>query len=329
MSRVSRTIIYKSMPSTVNQDYKRPFFYWSAHVETIVPALFRNVNGLMPATRERIDTSDGDFLDLDWRKQASDSLVVITHGLEGSSDRPYVLGMAKVFQDHSFDTLCWNFRSCSGEMNKTGIFYHSGATYDLEAVLARAAEYPNVYLVGFSLGGNLTLKYLGEDRKLPLNLKKAIVFSTPLDLASGSENLHTLRGRIYERRFLSSLRRKILDKAKVLPGSVDIKALKTVKTLRDFDDYYTAPLHGYKNAADYYTQCSSKHFLSGISRPTVICNALNDPFLTAESLDPELTRELPLVTLETTAHGGHVGFTAKRPSEYYWSELRALNFFLN
>ena len=149
------------MPSIHNKSYKRPAQFISSHLETIYPALFRKVTGLTTPERERLTLPDGDFVDLDWRKQGSKKLVIIQHGLEGSSDRPYILGVAKHFFNHGFDTLAWNYRGCSGEMNKAVRFYHSGATDDLGEVVKRALpEYSEVYLVGFSLGGNMTLKYL-------------------------------------------------------------------------------------------------------------------------------------------------------------------------
>lgn len=316
------------MPSTRDLRYKRPFPFFSAHFETIYPALCRKVTHLPPAVRERIHLPDRDFLDLDWRWQDARKLVIIQHGLEGSSDRPYVLGMAKCFLNSGYDVLAWNFRSCSGEMNRAATLYHSGATDDLEAVIQHALKtkpYTDITLVGFSLGGNLTLKYLGEKPR-PSEIKRAVAISTPLDLEAGSYNLSTPRGIIYEKRFLKNLKAKIRKKAERMPEHFDTDPLDLIKTLRDFDDQYTSRLHGYDNASDYYRQCSSKNFLAGIQVPTLILNAENDPILTPESLDPELTRNLPLVTLEITRYGGHVGYILKNKEGLYWSEQRALEF---
>ena len=304
--------------------YTRPFPYFSSHMETIIPALFRKVKGLPNPERERIDTPDGDFLDLDWWKQGADKVVIIQHGLEGSSDRPYVLGKAKAFFQLSYDVLAWNFRGCSGEMNRTARFYHSGATDDLDLVVQHALkDYNHIDLVGFSLGGNLTLKYLGEAPRSG-TIKHAVTISTPLDLDAGSDHLHTMRGRIYEKRFLRNLRKKVLKKAQVMPDVIDASKLEEVKTLRDFDDLYTAPLHGFKNAADYYRKCSSQFFLNGITVPTLIINAENDPFLTKQSLNQKQVENNPKVQLLTTTHGGHVGFTRARG--LFWSEKMATDF---
>lgn len=314
------------MPSTHNNSYIRPKRFFSAHLETIYPALFRKVEGISTPKRQRIQTPDGDFLDLDWWKSDNKRLLILQHGLEGSSDRSYILGMSKLFQEHGYDVLAWNFRGCSGEMNLTKRYYHSGATEDLDYVVQLAlALYDDLTLIGFSLGGNLTLKYLGEKARSP-KIKRAVTISVPLDLDAGAENLKTLRGYIYEKRFLKNLRKKVIHKSTHLPQDIDKSLLKMVKTLRDFDEHYTAPLHGFKDATDYYTQCSSKYYLKGIQIPTLILNAKNDPILSPESLDHNLTRDLTNVYLETTEHGGHVGFIDLNDDGVYWSERRALEF---
>lgn len=314
------------MSAQDNISYRRPYRFPSTHFETIYPALFRKINDLVPPKRERLELDDGDFLDLDWRKQGGKSLLILQHGLEGSSDRAYVLGMARHFYNHGYDTLNWNFRGCSGEMNRLVRFYHSGATEDLDAVIQRALpDYDHIVLIGFSLGGNMTLKYVGEKIR-DKRIKCAVAISTPLDLSAGADNLNTSRGRIYELRFLRTLKRKVIEKAQKMPGKIDTSVLGKVKTIRQFDDYFTSKLHGYEDADDYYRKCSSKNFLSGIQIPTLILNSKNDPFLTPESLDHDLTRELPNVHLETTTHGGHVGFITLNQNNVYWSEQRALEF---
>ncbi len=314
------------MPSTHNSSYKRPSAFFSGHLETIYPALFRKVKNLSPATRERLSLRDEDFVDLDWRRQNNQRLVIIQHGLEGSSDRPYMLGMARHFYQNGYDTLAWNYRGCSGEANRKKRFYHSGATDDLHEVIENAEKnYQEIFLVGFSLGGNITLKYIGEATRSP-KIKAAVAISTPLDLDAGASNLSTLRGKIYERRFLKSLKKKLREKDQRMPGTYDMKRLAEIKTIRQFDDAFTSQLHGFKNAKDYYQQCSSRNFLKTIQIPTLILNAVNDPFLTSESLDHALTQNLPWVHMETTTHGGHVGFISQGNEQSYWSEQRALTF---
>lgn len=313
------------MPAIQNSEYQRPKWCLNAHMETIYPALFRKVKNIPPFESQRITTPDQDFLDLFWSKQGSQKCVILQHGLEGSADRPYITGMAKCFFENGFDTLTWNYRGCGDEINRTELFYHSGATYDLDLVISHALpKYDEVYLVGFSLGGNLTLKYLGEAERNQ-KIKKAVAISAPLDLDAGVDHLHGKSGLIYEKRFLKNLRKKVISKHEVMPDKISIEHLKKVKTLRDFDDHYTAPIHGFDDAEHYYSECSSKFFLSGIQTKTLILNASNDPFLSQESLDANLTKDLPNVQLEITKHGGHVGFIDHQ-SKYYWSEQRALDF---
>ncbi len=315
------------MPAYINYSYNRPKIFLSCHLETIYPAFFRKIKNLPLVTRQRIETPDYDFLDLDWMKQGANKVVIIQHGLEGGSTRPYVQGMAKCFYDHGFDVLAWNFRGCSGEMNKTSRFYHSGATDDLDLVVNQALDYEEIYLVGFSLGGNLTLKYLGEAKRNN-KIKKAVAISVPLDLDKGVNALHTSRGLIYEKRFIRNLKSKVRLKASLYPDTLSTKNLALVKTLWDFDEYFTAPLHGFDGAVDYYRKCSAKFFLKGISIPTLIINAQNDPILSPESLDMNLTKDLSNVSMELTKHGGHVGFISKHPKGYYWSEERAVKYCL-
>jgi hypothetical protein len=303
-------------------------------LQTIIPALFRKVVS-SPYTRERITTPDGDFLDCDWLYAASSrpsqKLVIISHGLESNSHRPNVLGMARAVSLCGYDALAWNFRGCSGEPNRLPRAYHSGATEDLHTVLDHvAAKYDEIYLIGFSLGGNLTLKYLGEQSEaLSPKVKKAVVFSVPCDLAASSKQLSRVSNRLYERRFLNSLRQKIEQKATLFPNQISLAPYlkKQIKTLRDFDNYYTAPLHGFQNAEDYYAKCSAKQFISRITIPTLMVNAKNDVFLAPSCYPFDEAKSSDVFFLETSESGGHLGFiTKKTPHGLYWSEMRALGF---
>lgn len=308
-------------------DYKSPSLLFNAHLQTIYPSLFRKVD--VNWRRERIATSDNDFLDLDWLNQKSKKLVIISHGLEGSSRRPYVNGMAKTFFQNAYDVLAWNYRGCSEEMNRQLRFYHSGATDDLDTVIKYSLslnQYDKIYLIGFSLGGNLTLKYLGEqgDHISP-NIKKATVFSVPLDLHSSCIQLSKPSNWIYSQRFLRSLKKKVIGKAKMY-SHLDINPLSKINTLIDFDDQYTAPLHGFSNAIDYYTKCSSIHFLDRIKIPTLIVNAYNDPFLSKECFPANHLKDNTYITFEMPHQGGHCGFASFNQNGVYWSEQRALDF---
>lgn len=306
--------------------YKPPFFLFNAHLETIFPSQFRKVK-LQPYQRERINTPDHDFLDLDWLKQGSQKLAVISHGLEGDTTRPYIKGMAKACYDNGYDVLTWNYRGCSGELNKALRFYHSGATDDLATVVDHAAgkNYTQINLIGFSLGGNLTLKYLGEERARPDFIRKAVVFSVPMDLHTSCIKISEPSNWIYSRRFLRSLRKKVMDKSRVM-RELDASGLKKAKTLQEFDDIFTGPIHGFKNAIDYYTQSSSIKVVANIKTPTLIINAKNDPFLSPECYPEDLLKGHSFVMFESPDYGGHVGFAQFSKNGLYWSEERALEF---
>lgn len=306
--------------------YTAPLFLFNAHLETIYPSLLRRV-GIQPYRRERIPTVDQDFLDLDWLENNSKKLIIISHGLEGSSHRPYVKGLARAGFAAGYDILAWNFRGCSGEINRQLRFYHSGATEDLHAVVTHALnqrKYTEIYLMGFSLGGNLTLKYAGE-RTVSEAIKKVVVFSVPLNLQTSCAKISQPANWIYANRFLKSLKNKILLKQVAYP-ELDISPLSQIKTIQTFDDRYTAPLHGFENAAHYYDQCSSIRFVNNITIPTLIINAQNDPFLSPECFPVHQLKHHPTIRLETPVRGGHVGFAQFSKSGLYWSEERALHF---
>ncbi|WP_215237376.1 YheT family hydrolase [Dyadobacter helix] len=323
------------MPIVRNDTHIPPYWLPNGHFQSIYPALFRKIEDVF-YERERINTPDEDFLDLDWalNQQKADivgtPLVILSHGLEGSTSSQYVLGMTRLMTRSGYDCLAWNFRSCSGEMNKASRFYHSGATEDLDLVVQYAIKkgYRSVYLIGFSLGGNLTLKYLGEQgSELPSEIRKALVFSAPMDLKACSMAMIQPRNRVYMHRFLKSLRPKVDEKARLFPDKIDIKSGRFVKTLYDFDHIYTAPIHGFRDADDYYAQCSSMHFVENIGIETLIVNSENDPIVPIASLPSDVIARHDKVFLESPAQGGHCGF---RPSVLsggiYWSEQRALDF---
>ena len=301
--------------------YTPPAVLFNRHLETIYPSLFRKVSFRSPR-RERISTPDDDFLDLDWYEQGSPHVVIISHGLEGSSRRSYVLGMARAFFAAGYDVLAWNYRGCSGEINRQLRFYHSGATDDLHVVVSHAAaRFASVNLVGFSLGGNLTLKYLGEPWAHP-SIRKVVALSVPLNLHTSCLAISRPANWIYTKRFLLSLSAKVKAKP-ALAQAVDIKRLDTIRTLLEFDDHFTGPLHGFAGAIDYYTRCSSIHALPHIRVPTLIINALNDPFL-SEDCFPRQSYDF--VRLEYPERGGHVGFAQFDRNGLYWSEMKAVAF---
>lgn len=312
----------------IKSSYKAPYIYFNHYLETIIPAIFRKVTGVK-YQRERINTSDDDFLDLDWVKNYNKKLVIICHGLEGSSDRPYMMGMAKIFVNNSFDVLTWNFRGCSGEVNWQPRAYHSGATEDLQLIIQHAINlgYNNISLIGFSLGGNLVLKYIGENgNKLDERIKKGVGISVPLHLHSSCIEISKFHNIMYEKRFLRNLKKKVKIKSHIMPNKLSINGIAKVKTIIDFDDKYTAPIHGFKSALDYYERCSSVNFLESITIPTLIINAKNDSFLSSECYPVEIANTHQYVHLEMPEKGGHCGFPSKDINGYNWSERRVLEF---
>jgi len=282
--------------------------------------------------RERIGTPDDDFLDLDWGYLRTNGdpgvsrAAILTHGLEGSADRTYMRGMAQALVRRNWDVCAWNLRGCSGEPNRRVPTYHSGKTEDLAVVVEHvlAEGYTEIALVGFSLGGNMTLKYLGErGGDVDPRIDRAAVFSVPVQLAASARRISSLPNWHYSQYFLRSLRQTIRAKAKQHPDAVSTEPFADIRTLRDFDDVYTAPLNGFRSAADYYDRASSRQFLDDLTVPTLLVNARNDPFLADSCYPVDAARSSDALTLETPESGGHVGFVAFNDAGEYWSEQRA------
>jgi predicted alpha/beta-fold hydrolase len=317
------------MPLIPESSYRAPFFLRDGDLQTVYPALMRKLSHKL-YQRERIDTPDGDFLDLDWARINSRKLVVLSHGLEGNSHRPYIIGMATMMNRHGWDALAWNYRGCSGETNRRLRMYHNGSIDDLESVVRYALKtglYDSIALVGFSLGGNLTLVYLGcMADSLDERICGAVAFSVPGDLKAGASQLAKTKNYFYMKQFLVSLREKIRLKMKQMPGAINDDGYSSITDFKGFDDRYTAPIHGFKNAEDYWEKCSSNRFLSAIRAPVLIVNASDDPFLANECYPVEQARDSLSVHLEIPKYGGHVGFVQFNKDGSYWSENRAVEF---
>lgn len=329
----------------IETTYRPGSFPRGAHIETLLPALLRFVRGVR-YERERIATADGDFLDLDWAYARSSGvttepsargLVILSHGLEGHSRRPYILGMARAFLGAGRDVLAWNCRGCSGEVNRLPGSYHSGSSDDLGAVVDRVLKdpalerYVDIALVGFSMGGNITMKYLGEQKgRVSKRIKKAVALSVPCDLAGCSVALARRENRLYMANFLTTLRAKAKIKKDMFPETItaSLKEIKAIRTFREFDDMFTGPLHGFGDAAGYWQACSGNRFISGIRVPTLLVNARNDTFLNADCFPEAAARKSKYLYLETPERGGHVGFSADTRYGLYWSERRALEWAL-
>ena len=312
-----------------DSNYAPPILFRNGHFSTIYSGIIRSVNGVVQ-NRERIALSDGDFLDLDWSYAQSKSkkLVVLLHGLEGDAQRPYITGSAKILNQNGYDCCAVNFRGCSGEPNIKYRSYHSGATEDLMNILDHilsTRDYKSIFLKGFSLGGNLLLKYLGEGNQIPTELKGAVAVSVPCNLHDSCKQLLSTKNILYAIRFKGNLLEKLRQKQAMFPEKISNADIKKIKTLMDFDDAYTSKAHNFKNALDYYEQCSSLQFLPNIQVPSLIINAKNDSFLGPDCYPVLETDNNPNLNLEMPNYGGHVGFWGKNNITY--TEKRALEFF--
>ncbi len=309
-------------------NYNPSFWVKSGHLSTIYSGLFRKVDGL-DQKRERFDLPDGDFMDLDWSfaEKPSKRVVILLHGLEGNAQRPYITGSAKTFNEAGIDACAVNFRGCSGETNRLYRSYHSGATEDLDSVVHHILQnknYHEIYIKGVSLGGNMALKYVGETRNIPKVIKAVIAVSAPCNLYSSLKELLKPKNYAYAIRFRKHLVDKLRLKLPLFPDLISKSEIKRIKNLKDFDDIYTAPAHGFTDALDYYEQCSCRQFLPNVRVPSLIINAENDSFLGPECYPYEEAEKNEMIHLETPKFGGHVGFIDSK--NRYYSEKRAIKF---
>ncbi len=318
----------KRMPLIEPASYRAPLGFRNPWTQTLYPALFRKVSGVC-YRRERLDLPDGDFLDLDWSETGSNRLVIVLHGLEGNARRPYVKGMVRAFNRAGWDALGFNFRNCSGTPNRLLQSYHIGATGDLAWLverLAASARYACIALVGFSLGGNVVLKYLGEQgSRLPSVVQAAVAFSVPVDVVDANREIRKPRNRLYVWRFMQSMNAKIEQKRRRF-GDQLFQPGRPARNFDEFDEWYTAPIHGFSSAHDYWTRNSSIRFLPDIRVPALLINAEDDTFLGPACYPTALARRHRYLHLEIPRHGGHVGFVRFGHRGLYGSEQRALTF---
>jgi len=290
-----------------------------------------------PQRRERWELQDGDFLDVDRTPAegagADAPLLVVLHGLESSSRAPYVRGLVSLARRHGLAALAVNFRGCSGELNRLPRFYHSGETGDLGTVVGRlVAEAPGrpLVLAGFSLGGNVLVKWLGErGDDLPAEVRAGVAISPPLDLSICAQALDGpgFWNWLYRQRFIGQLRSKVLRKARRMPGAFALPAVRAARTFSEFDGVLTAPLHGFASADDYWSRSSCGRFLAGVRRPLLVLVAEDDPIAPPDASSIAAARANPAIALELTAEGGHVGFVGGSPlRRSFWSERRAVEF---
>ena len=317
------------MPLIENSSYKAPFIFKNAHVNMIYPAFFRKILNFDTQT-EREELPDGDFFDTEWYRQNSKKLVVCLHGLEGDAKKHYVQGCMKLFVQNGYDAVGMYFRGCSNESNRLLPSYHSGFTKDLDYLIKRITAqkiYTDIILIGSSVGGNIVLKYGGEQGNLIApEIKKIIAFSVPIWLNSCNEEIKKWYNRLYLENFMRTLRAKAIKKDKIFRNILNIKKIKSSKFFEDFDNHFTAPVNGYADAAAYYAAASCAPYLEKITVPTLLVNALDDVFLSPDSFPRDLARRSTTFFLETPAHGGHVGFMPTDKNDFLWTDKRALQF---
>ncbi len=282
--------------------------------------------------RKRINTWDNDFIDLDFSEVNSNKIVVLIHGLEGSSESKYILSAAKELNKSGYDTVSFNLRGCSGEDNNLLTTYHSGKTEDLEYVISFLIEnynYEKIMVVGYSLGGNITLKYFGEFAlSIHNKVACAVAVSVPIDLASSSKVMGGLKNKLYMEKFLKSLRLKVYEKSQKFPEyKLDISQLMKAKTFKDFDGLYTAPVSGFSSPEDYWEKASSKPYLPSIKKPVLLISSTDDPFLSEECYPFKEAIKSNNFYLEVTKYGGHVGFMSEfSQNKNSWLEKRIIKF---
>lgn len=311
--------------------YAAPWWLGNAHLQTIYGSLFAP-RPRIAYRRERWDTPDGDFVDMDFIDGPEEApWLHLFHGLEGSSQSAYARHLMHIARSLGWRGSVLNFRGCSGEPNRLLRAYHSGDSPEIDWVLRRLK--PRVgkaafHVAGISLGGNAFLKWLGEQREAACDVvTRAAAVSAPLDLMAAGWALQSGFANVYGKHFLVSLKRRSLAKLQRFPGSaLDAGRIRASRTLREFDDAMTAPVHGFAGVDDYYTRASSKPHLPFIRVPTLVLNARDDPFLPEQFL-PGVDQASPAVTLEFPRHGGHVGFVTGLPGRIDWLPRRLFQFF--
>jgi len=308
-------------------DFKPAWWLRSPHLQTLWPVFFkkRHELDLLP---EQVELDDGDFIDLCWSKKDSEKTVLILHGLEGDINSHYINGIIHQLQRAGYRPVLMHFRGCSGRINRLARAYHSGETGDLATIVEHVRKVTGHYpyaAIGYSLGGNVLLKWLGETSENN-PLKKAVAVSVPFRLHDAAARLQLGVSKIYREHLLKSLRKTYIKKFKKIKSPIDVD-VDQLKSFWDYDDKVTAPLHGFDGAQDYYDSCSSRQYLSGISIPTRIIHSVDDPFM-FDTTAPAVAELSPDIDLLLTSGGGHVGFVSGtspfRP--VYWCEDQTVAF---
>ena len=314
----------------IKSDFSPTLPFKNGHFNTMYRPLF--TKDICSYTRKRITTWDADFIDLDFSFVGSKTLVLLIHGLEGSSKSRYIASTSNHLNKKGLDTVCFNLRSCSGEDNLLLSTYHSGKTEDVAFVIAHLLEnynYDNIVLVGFSLGGNLTLKYLGEyQEKLSPRIKGGIAISVPVDITSAEQEMDKIKNKLYVEIFFKTLKNKILEKAHKFPEyPLNKDKLFRATKFKHLEKLYTVPVFGFESPEDYWKKASSKPYLLKIDRPTLLVNAKDDTFLSSACYPTKAALQSKNFYLEITDYGGHCGFIQSfKTQENTWLEKRISSF---
>ncbi len=302
----------------IESNYRAPFWLSNCHVQTIVGSWISRKLGVS-CLRQRLELADGDFIDIDWLNHDSDSdqpALIVLHGLEGSIESSYIQSILKHYLNTSWRIGVMHFRGCSGTPNRLLRSYHSGDTDDLHFVLQQLELKSPLFVIGFSLGGNVLLKYLGEQGDNCL-IDAAMAVSVPFSLDDAARRLDVGLSRFYRWYLLSDLKRKTRQKKAMFPDYdwITDHDLSQIDSFVEFDDQITAPIHGFASGAEYYERCSCAQYLGMIRRPTLILHSQDDPFMTVDAIpSDDLLAES--VTLELSAKGGHVGFIRNNLTRY-------------
>lgn len=314
----------------VESRYKSPRLLRNPHVHTILSATFRK-RPKVAYIRERLELADGDFIDLDWSFKDDKRVVIFSHGMEGSSRSKYILHSIKAINSAGISALAWNMRGCSGQTNRKLPFYHSGKTEDLAAVVehARKLGFSKIWLVGFSLGGNLTLLYLARAGKnVRREIQRAVAICAPVDLVSSQQQIERTENSIYLRRFLRDFRKKFKTKRKVRGIYIDIKNFnRRIRTLAHLDAHYTAPWNGFTDELEYYRSASSLPLLHKINVPTLLLNPEDDTFLSEGCYPVQVAKDSKIFHLEIPQSGGHCAMLTNYRLHDSYMEKRILEFF--
>lgn len=314
----------------IESTYRVSRFLKNPHIHTILCATMRQ-RPKIPYIRERLELEDGDFIDLDWSKTDSKKLLILSHGMEGSSQSKYILHTAKAANERGYSAVAWNMRGCSGHMNRKLHFYHSGKSEDLDAVVkhAIALGYKQIYLAGFSLGGNLTLVYLGRKGKnLNPAIQAAVAVSAPVDLAASQLAIEAPRNRIYLKRFLRDFKKKFTEKRAKRGIYIDVKTFdRDIKTLAHLDAKYTAPWNGFADENVYYAKSSALPVLKDIAVRTLLLNPKDDTFLADECYPEDIASASKFFHLEMPESGGHCAMLLSGRLKESYMEKRILAFF--